>query len=105
MFPCKIAIYLPQEKTVFTHTENIGCGGGRIIVEDNLSLGSVVGIDIFLDSDTIIKCKGKVVWQLTNKSPLTEENMLFDVGLEFVDIKNADRETIKEAVDRLLKEK
>ena len=77
----------------------------RIIVEDNLSLGTVVGIDIFLDSDTIIKCKGKVVWQLTNKNPLTEKDMLFDVGLEFIDIKDADRKTLKEVVDRLLKER
>ena len=101
-FPCKIVVYLPQQHTVVTHTENIGCGGVRIIIDENLEVSSVVGIEIFLDNGKVLRCKGKVVWKLEEKSPLAKDAILFDLGLEFIDMKKEDKETIKHIVASLL---
>ncbi len=101
-FPCKIVVYLPQQHTVVTHTENIGCGGVRVIVDENLEVSSVVGIEIFLDSGEVLRCKGKVIWKLEEKSPLAKDALLFDLGLEFMDMKKEDKKTIEHIVAALL---
>jgi len=102
-FPCKILIFLPQEHTLITHTENIGCGGVRVIIEGGLKLFSIVGLEIFITPDQPIKCKGKIVWQLKTANPLTNDILLFDVGLEFIDIKDSDKKKINTLVENLLK--
>ncbi len=101
-FPCKVVIYLPWEHVLVTHTENIGCGGIRVVVEEDLDVSSVVGVEVFFDNEKAIRCKGKVVWKLEVKNPLAEDVLFFDLGLEFMDIKEKDKEIIKKLIDSLL---
>ncbi len=59
-FPCKIVLSSPL-RSLTTHTENISEGGIKIIVEEKLSAFTTIGIEIFLEKDKPIKCKGKIM--------------------------------------------
>ncbi|MCM8773947.1 MAG: PilZ domain-containing protein [Candidatus Omnitrophica bacterium] len=100
-FPCKITIYLPEEFTIITHTENVGCGGVRVLVEKRLKVSSIVGLELFVGETKPVRCKGKVVWEIEKKNPLNNQVTLFDIGLEFIDIKDVDREHIRELIDKV----
>jgi c-di-GMP-binding flagellar brake protein YcgR len=100
-FPCKIIVYAPQEHVISTHTENIGVGGVRVIIGENLKIHSVVGVEIFLTEEPIV-CKGKVVWVVEKKIKSTEVLPLYDMGLEFMEIKEEDRLVIRNFVDSVL---
>lgn len=101
-FPCKIVAYLPGARTFLTHTENIGCGGVRVLLDENLELSSFVGLTIFFDSGRNINCRAKVVWTLEVKNPVTENALLYDTGLEFADLNEIDGDIIKTLVKVLL---
>ena len=101
-FPCQITIYLPVEKTISTHTENISCGGARVIIREDIPVSSIVGIKVFIGKTTLVNCKGKVVWRVKVNNPLEVEGDLFDTGLEFVGIEEKDREKLKTTIELLL---
>ncbi len=102
-FPCKITIYLPKEHTIVTHTESISCGGIEVKVKENLTVLSIVGLELFLDKNKVIQCKGRVVWRLADKGGVSDEELVFDIGLEFVDITHDDMVIIEEVVDDILR--
>ena len=102
-FSCKITIYFPEEHALIAHTKNIGRGGLRVVLKENINVSSVVGMEIFLSNEETVKCKGKVVWKVKDRSSRNEPDILYDLGIEFMDIKDSDREKIGEVVDRLLR--
>jgi len=99
---CRIIIYFPYEHSITSRTENIGCGGLRVMLKENLHISSVVGVEIFLDGGKVIQCKGKVVWKLEVKSRSSKNEPLYDFGIEFLDIKDSDKEEINKLVYSLL---
>ena len=99
---CKIIIYFPEEHTISARTKNIGCGGLRVMLKENLHISSVVGVEIFLDGGKVVQCKGKVVWKLEVKSRSSKNEPLYDFGVEFLDIKDSDKEEINKLVYNLL---
>ncbi len=103
-FPCKVKILLPQERTLVTSTENIGMGGVRVILDENLVLFSIVGLEIFIEDAHPVRCKGKVVWGIEVINPLIGRESKFDIGMEFLDITPYDQERIKRVVEKLIKE-
>jgi len=98
---CRIIIYFPREHSITTRTENIGCGGLRVILKEDLHVSLIVGVEIFLDGDNDVQCKGKIVWKLEIKNPSSKEP-LYDFGIEFLDIKSGDKERINKLVYSLL---
>jgi len=101
-FPCKIMIYDIEDHSLFTHTENIGAGGVRVIIEEKLDVFSSVGLEIYI-RDNPVTCKGKVVWVVEKKSRAKAETYFFDTGIEFYDIKDRDRKTIDDIVRDIAK--
>ena len=99
---CRIIIYFPYEHSITSRTENIGCGGLRVMLKEDLHISSVVGVEIFLDGGKVIQCKGKVVWKLEAKSRSSKNEPLYDFGIEFLDIKDSDKEEINKLVYSLL---
>jgi hypothetical protein len=102
-FPCKIIIYLPHKHTIISNTENIGIGGSRVIIEEALAVGSVVGMVIFINPYKQIKCKAKVVWQIESKNVPVNNLTLFDTGLEFMDMSKVGKEAVEELLETLSK--
>jgi len=99
--PCKIIIYTPKEHIIITHTENIGAGGVRVIIDENLSISSVVGLEIFLD-DKPIECEGRVVWVIDKKEAELATTNRYDTGIEFYKISDNDRGVINNFVESMI---
>ena len=104
-YPCKIVVRAPRLHSFSTHTENIGCGGIRIIIEEEFKVGNILALKLFLGKDQVVHCKGKVVWAVSIKNPLVVGSSLFDLGLEFVDLKGSSAQDIQDLVSKLLESK
>jgi len=100
-FPCKIIIYTPSEHILIAHTENIGAGGVRTIIEENLDISSVVGLEVFIGGTQII-CKGRVVWVVVKAGFEKEGINIWDTGIEFYGISEGDQKVVKDFVDSII---
>ncbi len=99
--PCKIIIYTPREHTIITHTENIGAGGVRVILDEDLNISSVVGLEIFL-YDEPIECEGRIVWTIEKEESETPGIGRYDTGIEFYKISDKDRDVINNFVEGMV---
>jgi len=101
-FPCKIIIYTPEEEhTIVAHTENIGAGGVRVIIEECLDISSQVGLELFLGGAQII-CKGRIVWVLERSGSNNVESNVWDTGIEFREISERDRKIVNSFVKTII---
>ena len=102
-FPCEIVIFAPKQHTVSTHTENIGAGGVRVIIEERLDIGSLVRLQLYLYEETEpIVCEGKIVWMVEKESRYRKNLVFFDTGIEFHTMKECDRIKIKNLVEAIV---
>ncbi|MDD4293989.1 MAG: PilZ domain-containing protein [Candidatus Omnitrophica bacterium] len=92
-FPCKITINTPKKHLITTHTENIGAGGVRVLVEEEMAISSLVELEVSLPKQAIA-CKGRVVWNIKKNSSYAEQISLFDVGVEFFEINQIDKDIV-----------
>lgn len=104
-YPCEIKVYKKPGGEVFlTYTENISCGGLCTSVPIELGVDSVVALEIDLkDKKPNVNCSGTVVWCFKRLHPGDGSSEVFDLGIEFIDIKEEDRARIKKIVDSHLK--
>ena len=100
-FPCKITVVSPI-RYLNSHTENISEGGIRVLLEEKLSPYSVVGVEIFVDKGKSIKCKARIVWVKEKINPLEKVPVMYDTGVEFIEINDCDREYLRKLVEKLL---
>jgi c-di-GMP-binding flagellar brake protein YcgR len=98
-FPCEIYILTAPLHVIKCRTENIGAGGVRILIDENLPVSSLVGIKLYL-SKKPIECKGKVVWIVKNENDKKESK--FDIGLQFHQISQEDRQVVDIFVKSLI---
>jgi c-di-GMP-binding flagellar brake protein YcgR len=99
--PCKIEVYVPKQRVFNTHTENISEGGVRVILENKIEVFSIVGLEVYLGKEPII-CKGRVVWVIEKANPVSEKILLYDIGIEFYEIKEEDKHIIKNFVESVV---
>ncbi len=106
-YPCLIVIRNSDDgknETVLTHTDNVGVGGVCIALKQTVKMFSIVEIELdLLDLGDHICCKGKVVWNVEKKNDDKNEPRVFDVGIEFADIKEEDQLRLREVIARLVK--
>lgn len=108
-YPCLIVIRNDDDgdektNTVLTHTDNVGVGGVGISLKQPVKTFSVVDIELdLLDLGNHICCKGKVVWNVEKKPTEEGESKIYDVGVEYIDIKDEDQSRLKEVIERLTK--
>ena len=100
-FTCKIVVALTGQ-TLIAQTKNISAGGVRIAIEERLNQSDTIDLELFPTKEKSIKCKGRVCWATEIINPMESIASMFDVGVEFMDISDTDREYIKEMVDKLL---
>jgi c-di-GMP-binding flagellar brake protein YcgR len=100
-FPCKIIIRPPHKHTISTHTENISAGGVRVIIEERLEISLTVGLEIYLENEPIA-CKGRAVWVVDKESSYRKGLFFFDTGIEFIDIKEEDRQKIDKIIETIV---
>ena len=106
-YPCLVVIRGDQEEkdVILTHTENIGVGGACVILKRNIKLFSPVEIELdLLDMGMHVKCQGKVVWSILRKMEEEKKPLCYDIGIEFVNLTDRDRQRIDEIAKRLVKQ-
>lgn len=86
-------------------TKNISSGGICLIVYERLAEGDRLNMEIELPTRKIIRAAGKVVWihefELIGKS----SEKRYDVGVEFLDLKDEEREEIKNFLFSFIKKR
>jgi c-di-GMP-binding flagellar brake protein YcgR len=100
-FPCKIIITKPEEQVIKTHTEDIGAGGVRVVIEKRLDISCLVGLEIYFGLESV-KCEGRVVWVLDKRDPVSDASVMFDTGIEFYNISEDDRKVIDNFVNAVI---
>ncbi len=103
-YKCLIRVVIDgQEKEIDTFTENIGGGGICVVLDEDLGLFSEVSLEMFLgDYTKPITCRGTIVW-IVKRRPVSEgEIARYDTGIEFMNIKDEDKEHIAQLVQSIL---
>jgi len=106
-YPCLVTAWYESEeendKEIFlTHTENIGTGGCAIICHKRFKLFSSVALEIdLLDMEEHIHCKAKVVWVVQRKDPDVRRPVVYDIGVEFQEVREEDARRISKIIQRL----
>lgn len=96
-FPCKITVGSPIR--LFTiHTEDLSEGGVRVFLDEKLALFTTVGLEIFFEREKPLKCKGRISWVKEKVNPMIKQPILFDTGIQFLDISDSGKEYIKRLV-------
>jgi len=104
-YNCLINIEKPgSPETISTRTENIGEGGICVILYQDLGLFNGVNIEIKLDNgiSSPLKCNGTVVWVVKKRGNTQDEDVTYDTGIEFIDLKDNDKMRIQNIVDKQL---
>ena len=104
-YKCIIHIHKKgSEKRISTQTENIGEGGICVIVNEGLGLFQGVNLEINFEckGTPIITCNGTVVWVVKKRDINQKSGLLYDLGIEFVDLKEEDRKCIAQIVENVL---
>lgn len=92
-----------DQRIMETHTENIGVGGICVVVDEKFELFETVSIELVLNGEKEpIECGGTVCWVVTRHPAKSSEELKYDVGIEFKDISENDRERISKLVDDIL---
>ena len=106
-YPCLITIRKGEDQpdVILTHTENVGIGGVCVILKKNLQLFSDVEMEVdLLDTESHIKCKGKVVWSIQRKDDERKKPLFYDTGVEFQDLSAQDQKHIVSIINRLIQQ-
>ena len=90
-------------KIITTRTENIGLGGVCVILREPIELFKKVELEILIeDSGSPIRCNGSVVWLVKKLDPVRKNAVSFDIGIEYIDIRQSDKTRIGNVVEKLL---
>jgi c-di-GMP-binding flagellar brake protein YcgR len=105
-FPCLIKVLREgnPEEVILTHTENISVGGACVILKKTIELFAPVTVEIdLMDGAEVIACRAKVVWSVRRKAIEAHKPSCYDLGFEFVDIKEEQRARVGQAVAHLVR--
>ena len=92
---CKISVISDFRIIVFNaEVKNIGEGGIRVFLKENLDPKTKLDIEIFLpDKGFPIKCKGELIW--INEQVIDRDEHVFDAGIKFTAISEEQKARIK----------
>jgi len=105
-FPCLVIVKFTEgeQENLLTHTENVGIGGICVILKKGLKVFTPVDVEIdLLDTQDHVKCKGKVVWAIQRRNAETKKPLFYDIGIEFIDLKEPDLHRIQATVEHFVK--
>lgn len=100
-YPCRI-IVKSGLKIFSSQTENISAGGVKVILEEKFKHYTSVDLELFFEKDNPIICNGRVIWVMERGQSVEKKPFMFDVGIEFISIRDSDREYINKIVEETL---
>ena len=84
-------------------SKNISAGGICVIFYEDVKPGTILDLKINLsDINYTIETKGRVVWR-SSFSLTTDTRPRYDTGVEFIDIKESDRQKLSQYVLKEIK--
>ena len=103
-YPCKVLVSREDGKGEFSiHTENISSGGVRLVLEQKIEINTPIDLEIEIGKKTV-KTKGRVVWVLDVKAPKSDQSNLYDTGVEFTQLSQADRDFLSKLIEDLMQQ-
>lgn len=105
-FPCLIKVLHEgnPDEIMLTHTENISIGGACVILKKSVDLFAPVSVELdLMDGGDVITCRAKVVWSVRRKAIEEHKPSWYDLGLEFVDIREDHRARLGQVVEHLVR--
>lgn len=107
IYPCLVVVQNSGEgakEVILTHTENMGIGGVCLILKQDIKMFTTVDLELdLLDLGNHIKCQGKIVWNVQRKSDAKNKPLFYDIGIEFVDVSDEERDRLERIIQRLVK--
>ncbi len=99
-FICKVTAVFGERVLVFnSHTEDLGEGGVRVVLEEKLHVSTQVEVSLFLtDKEVPVNCMGEVTW-VREILPVNLGPRFFHTGIKFLDITGSDQEIIKRTLE------
>lgn len=99
---CKISAIFEERLLMFnSHTENVGIGGIRAILQEKLHLSTEVEVELFLENrEKPLKSKGQIIW-VRELNPKNIKPRFFDTGIKFIGMSTSDQELLKNTVHAL----
>lgn len=99
--PCKIVVD-SRTKMFATRTVNISEGGIRVVLKARLDTLIDIGLELMIEGEKAICCKGKVAWVLERPDTARNGAMVYDTGIEFRDLAEGDRNLIRELINKIV---
>jgi c-di-GMP-binding flagellar brake protein YcgR len=104
-YPCSITVWREDgsSEVVMANTANISGGGVCVFFNESLALETrlEIKIDNFFEGNPF-KCRGKVVRCKADDTSANTRQTFFEIGIEFFDMDDAQRQYLLGFVDRLL---
>ena len=89
---------IPQKKSF---TENVSPGGICFLVDEEIGVNTLLSLKIYLpDNRDAIEAKARVVWTKVSSFLSVEKRKHYDLGLEFVEIDENDRQRIWQYIEK-----
>lgn len=101
IYVCRVIVNSLGRK-IESKTENIGKGGIKILLTEELVHSSIVGLELEIEKDNPIKCEGTIMWVREVKGRVLNGASIFNTGIMFTAISKENRERIKVLIDELL---
>jgi c-di-GMP-binding flagellar brake protein YcgR len=76
---------------------DVSAGGMRVYSDDRMSVGARLEIELLLDDESSARCWARVAW-IEHLPP--GAGAAYDIGLEFTDMTEVDRQLLAEALKR-----
>lgn len=97
-YRCEVTVFQKGKKEEFSaQTENIAAGGICLAAKGPLNKFAVVKLILYFEKDALpVECNGRVIWSVKRKDE-------FDIGIQFLDIKEKDALAIEKIVQECLK--
>lgn len=104
-YPCSITVWREDgsSEVVMANTANISGGGICVFLNEALAIETPleIRIDNFFEGNPL-KCRGKVVRCRTDVSSINSRQKFFEIGVEFFDMEDAQRQYLLGFVERLM---
>ena len=104
-YPCLITLRrnTASRQDVLTHTEDLSVLGVRASVKERMELTAEVDLEIdLLDTLPNIIARGNITWIKKITQDEDDEAVRYDIGIQFSQLKDEDRQRIQHVIDNLL---
>ena len=103
-FPFTIHLYPVGSQPISAYAEDISIGGVKVTIHEKFDVPSIIKLELYVKLRPI-NCNGKITWIKERESEFLEGETLYDIGIEFQELKPEEKEAIKERLDIVIQDR